>query len=68
MKAMILAAAVAMIGSSALADGFVCDTEAGNLRIKVYHQTQPEMGTRHQLGGAAGFHGLAEGSAFALIE
>jgi hypothetical protein len=50
MKAMIrisAAAAVAMIGSSALADGFVCDNAAGNLRIKVYHQTQPEMGTRN---------------------
>ncbi|MGZ3721602.1 MAG: hypothetical protein ACXVA9_01645 [Bdellovibrionales bacterium] len=47
MKKMILAAAVALIGSSAMADGFVCENYDGNLRIKVYHQTQPEMGTRN---------------------
>jgi hypothetical protein len=36
-----------LLGSTAFADGFICDNGAGNLRIKVYHQTQPEMGTRN---------------------
>jgi len=46
MKAALLSL-VLLLGSSAFADGFICENASGNLRIKVYHQTQPEMGTRN---------------------
>lgn len=46
MKKIIFAAAM-MIATAAHADGFVCENAEGNLRIKVYHQTQPELGTRN---------------------
>lgn len=40
-------AAMMFMGSAAQADGFICENYAGNLRMKVYHQTQPELGTRN---------------------
>src|SRR6185503_10108376 len=45
MKAFILM--VAMVASSAAyADGFKCETLAGDLAIKAYNNTQPSEGTR----------------------
>ena len=37
----------AFLGSAAFADGFVCENQDAKLRVKVYHQTQPAMGTRN---------------------
>ena len=47
MKTAIFAAVMMVMGSMAFADGFVCDDASGNLRIQVYHQTQPTLGTRN---------------------
>jgi hypothetical protein len=47
MKSFILTLALMTMGSSAFADGFVCNDTTGALRIKVYHETEPVMGTRN---------------------
>jgi len=48
MKKLIIAlAAVLATGTLAHADGFVCATEAQDLKIQVYNQVQPEEGTRN---------------------
>jgi hypothetical protein len=62
MKTALLAAALMTLGSSAFADGFICDNAAGNLRFKVYHQTQPEMGTRKAAILIASNPALADGN------
>ncbi|GIL17748.1 MAG: hypothetical protein BroJett040_14990 [Oligoflexia bacterium] len=41
----VLTIATLLVGSMAFADGFVCTSESG-LNVKVFHHTQPEMGTR----------------------
>lgn len=47
MKKTIIAIASLLISNTALADGFICDSAEGNLRLKVFHKTHPEMGTRN---------------------
>lgn len=47
MNKLIVAAAMLILGSAAHADGFICENQEGNLRIKVFHHTQPELGTRN---------------------
>jgi len=48
MKKLILSTAMMIMASTAAhADGFLCDNQEGNLRIKVYHHTQPQLGTRN---------------------
>jgi hypothetical protein len=46
MKSIILTAAM-ILGAQAHADGFVCENLNENLRIKVFHETQPQLGTRN---------------------
>jgi len=36
-----------LFSSGSFADGFVCDSIDKSLRVKVYHQTKPERGTRN---------------------
>ena len=47
MKTLILTAAMMILGTAAHADGFVCENLSENLRIRVYHHTHPELGTRN---------------------
>lgn len=47
MKKAILAIASLLISTSAFADGFICENAEGTLRLKVFHKTQPELGTRN---------------------
>jgi hypothetical protein len=47
MKTFILTLAFLATGSMALADGFVCQTAAGDLTVRVYNQVQPVAGTRN---------------------
>ena len=35
------------LSSTVFADGFVCESNEENLNIKVYNQTQPQLGTRN---------------------
>lgn len=46
MKKLIFATLIAM-SSTALADGFVCQTVNEDLVIKIYNHTSPELGTRN---------------------
>jgi hypothetical protein len=46
MKAIIVALAMTA-ATVAHADGFVCVTSEGDLKIRVYNQVQPELGTRN---------------------
>lgn len=46
MKKLILAS-ILLLGAQSFADGFICQNLDQNLRIKVFHQTQPVMGTRN---------------------
>lgn len=43
----ILAVATALMGASAHADGFVCQTVEGDLTIKAFNHRQPSAGTRN---------------------
>ncbi len=47
MKTLIIALAATLAGSVASADGFVCATEAQDLKVQVYNHVQPEHGTRN---------------------
>lgn len=47
MTKLMLAAALIILGHNVHADGFLCEDPSGTLRIKVYHHTQPELGTRN---------------------
>lgn len=47
MKTLIAIAALVATGSVASADGFVCQTAKGDLKVQVFNQTQPEAGTRN---------------------
>jgi hypothetical protein len=48
MKKVIIAAAAALsMSAPAFADGFVCEAQNESLKVKVFHQTQPELGTRN---------------------
>lgn len=42
----LLAALAMIVSQQALADGFLCQTVDGDLNIKIYNQTNPELGTR----------------------
>jgi hypothetical protein len=46
MKTLFVSLIVMMTASSAMADGFVCETLDGSLNIKAYNHTAPEAGTR----------------------
>jgi hypothetical protein len=41
-----MSVALGLFGTSAFADGFVCQTVDGDLNVKVYNHTQAEYGTR----------------------
>jgi hypothetical protein len=47
MKKVLLAISMVLAAGSARADGFVCETMDGTLKAKVYHEVQPEEGTRN---------------------
>jgi hypothetical protein len=47
MKAALTLIAGLVLSQSALADGFICESQEQSLRIKAFHQTQPELGTRN---------------------
>jgi len=47
MKNAILSAVLMVFGAAAHADGFVCDNAETGLRLRAYHHTQPELGTRN---------------------
>ena len=50
MKALVLKSilvAASITGTSAVADGFVCENLDANVRVKVYNKTQPQEGTRN---------------------
>lgn len=42
-----IALVAALIATPAFADGFVCESQSKGLKVKVYNQTQPELGTRN---------------------
>lgn len=46
MKKMMLIAVMMMTGSFAQADGFECVTQSGDLVLKIFNQTNPNLGTR----------------------
>lgn len=43
----LLIALTTLLSTSAFADGFICETVTGDLNVKVFNHTQPEMGTRN---------------------
>src|SRR3989338_1707434 len=45
-KIIFVMAAVMASSTAAFADGFVCETRAQDLNVKVYNNTNPELGTR----------------------
>lgn len=45
MKALLVVVAM-VLSQNAMADGFVCQTEDGDLNIKIYNNVQPSLGTR----------------------
>lgn len=47
MKKVLLVAALVLAASAAKADGFICETHDGVLKIKAFDQVQPELGTRN---------------------
>lgn len=47
MKTALTLIAGLVLSQSALADGFICESQAGTLRVKAFHKTQPELGTRN---------------------
>lgn len=47
MKKFMMVGLVLLAATQARADGFVCETLDGDLRIKLYNNTQPEEGTRN---------------------
>ena len=47
MKKLVFVLIALSLSSVSHADGFVCQTEAGDLTIKAYNNTQPENGTRN---------------------
>lgn len=38
---------LALSSTSAMADGFVCDSEEAGLRVKAFNHTSPDVGTRN---------------------
>lgn len=46
MKKLISATLIALVATTAKADGFVCESVDSDIRIKVYNQTQADEGTR----------------------
>lgn len=47
MKSAIALIAGLVLSQSALADGFVCENLEQGIRVKAFHKTQPELGTRN---------------------
>lgn len=47
MKTALTLIAGLVLSQTALADGFICESESGSLRVKAFHKTQPEQGTRN---------------------
>lgn len=48
MKKLVVAALASLLTSApAFADGFICDNAEGTLRVKAFHHTKPELGTRN---------------------
>ena len=47
MKALISATIVTLAALSAQASGYVCSADLGALKVQVYNQVQPELGTRN---------------------
>jgi hypothetical protein len=47
MKTALTLIAGLVLSQSALADGFICESQEQSLRLKAFHQTQPELGTRN---------------------
>jgi hypothetical protein len=47
MKTIFAALALALTATPALADGFICESEADSLVLKVFHHTAPSAGTRN---------------------
>ena len=43
----IIIASVLSLSSTAFADGFICEAQNESLKIKVFHQTEPALGTRN---------------------
>lgn len=46
MKAMMIVSAMLLMGSMARADGFECEAPDHGLNVKIYNQTNPNLGTR----------------------
>ena len=47
MKTALTLIAGLVLSQSALADGFICESQEQGLRVKAFHKTQPELGTRN---------------------
>lgn len=43
----IIIAAIFSLSSTAFADGFICEAPNESLKVKVFHQTEPTLGTRN---------------------
>ena len=47
MKALVIAIAMMSFAATAQADGFRCQSEGGEMNVKIYNHTAPEAGTRN---------------------
>jgi hypothetical protein len=43
----IIIASILSLSSTAFADGFICEAQNESLKLKVFHQTEPTLGTRN---------------------
>ncbi len=47
MKSVLTTLAVLLVSSVSMADGFICESPEAGLKVRVYNQVQPTLGTRN---------------------